>query len=70
MDMQKEKKISDIILTFNSQVSKLMKVMEAMAPNHSKINWFKRVSKIARDEIPNILIAESKDKIWDNLISR
>lgn len=70
MDLKKEKEISDIIQYFNRQVSNVLKTLVSknhdLLQNNSDLDWVRRVTKIARDINPPLMLEKSMDKLWDN----
>lgn len=66
MDNVRQKNINDILQKFNRQIAKIFKVLDRMYPNDVNIVHVKNVLRIAREEMPERLITEGGEKLWDN----
>jgi hypothetical protein len=62
----KQKKISEIIHDFHSQIAKVLKVIDSKLPGDIEVDRLKRLIRIARDEEPLLIINKCKNKIWDS----
>jgi hypothetical protein len=66
MDSNKQKKISDIIQTFNRQISQILKIVNNVQKNNIDVEWFQRILRIIRNENPPLVLEKCIDKFWDN----
>jgi hypothetical protein len=70
MDLAKEKEISDVIQYFNRQIANVFKFIDNndryKYKYDDKIDWVRRLIKIARDEDPPAVLERCVDKLWDN----
>jgi uncharacterized protein YeeX (DUF496 family) len=66
MDDDKQKKIVDILQVFNRQISNMLKMMTAIAPDNSDIDWIRRAIKILRDTNPEGAMEKCMVKLWDH----
>jgi hypothetical protein len=69
MNAKKEKEISNIIQYFNRQVSNIFKMIDntKYSTNDSpEVDHIRRITKIARNENPPLMLEKSIDTFWDN----
>ena len=64
--MDTQRKISAIVQSFSSDISQLLKIVDAKLAGNLEVDRLKRVIRIARDEEPLMIINKCKDKIWDS----
>jgi hypothetical protein len=64
--MDTQQKISAIVQSFSSDISQLLKIVDAKLAGNLEVDRLKRVIRIARDEEPLLIINKCKDKIWDS----
>ena len=64
--MDTQRKISAIVQSFSSDISQLLKIVDAKLPGNLEVDRLKRIIRIARDEEPLMIINKCKDKIWDS----
>jgi hypothetical protein len=64
--MDTQQKISAIVQSFSSDISQLLKIVDAKLAGNLEVDRLKRVIRIARDEEPLMIINKCKDKIWDS----
>jgi hypothetical protein len=66
MNDAKQKEIVDILQLFNRQVSNMLKIVVAIAPNNPDIDFVRRAVKILRDTNPEGAIEKCMVKLWDH----
>ena len=66
MDVEHQGKINNVLQKFNRQISKIFKVIDRLYPDDNAINHIKNVIQLAREEMPERLITEGGEKLWDN----
>jgi hypothetical protein len=67
MDVKKQGDINNILQKFNRQIAKIFKVLDRVFPDdRADMCHIKQVLQIAREEMPERLITEGGDKLWDN----
>ena len=62
----RQNKISLIVQSFSTDISQLLKIVDAKLPSNLEVDRLKRLIRIARDEEPLLMINRCKDKIWDS----
>jgi hypothetical protein len=66
MNSEHQKKISNIVFSFNRQVSKITKVAKQIDPNDVNVEWIQRAVRVLRAESPLLILEKCMDKLWDN----
>jgi hypothetical protein len=66
MNDHKQKEIVDILQIFNTQISNLLKMVVAIAPDNADIDWIRRAIKILRDTNPEGAMEKCMVKLWDH----
>lgn len=73
MNVDKQKKISNILQRFNRQTSQILKIIKIIEKNNIDIEWIQRILRILRNENPPLVLEKCIDKFWYNkekIISR
>jgi hypothetical protein len=73
MNVDKQKKISNILQQFNRQTSQILKIIKIIEKNNIDVEWVQRILRILRNENPPLVLEKCIDKFWYNkekIISR
>jgi hypothetical protein len=73
MNVDKQKKISNILQRFNRQTSQILKIIKIIEKNNIDVEWIQRILRILRNENPPLVLEKCIDKFWYNkekIISR
>lgn len=63
---EKEIELNKTVDGFHTELSNVLKIVDAKAPGDIEVDRLKRLIRLARDEDPLYIITRSKDKVWDS----
>jgi hypothetical protein len=66
MDNNEQKEIVDILQKFNRQISSLIRMLVAIAPENQDLDYIRRAIKILRDINPEGAMEKCMVKLWDH----